>query len=508
MTRILAILPNTLGLSCVTLLDEIQCELDEGNEVTIIGCQTGIRHCEYNLTGHRLICYSCSHAMRHSIKQLKGDFKTIKISDFITDNKNELINDANLDFDDVNTLKNIKYKNYDVGYAVMSTYVSSTLNFDARVNIKFNQFIKQLFHDSITLYNAYEKAIKSVKPDKILIYNGRLHTTRPALRLAKIYNIQIDVLEVIGENNGPNIEKVIFKNSLPHSIDYNTDLINMNWDSGDPVEREVKANDFFIKRKTGASAGDKSYTQYQELGKLPENINYNKKNIAIFNTSDFEKASIGPEWEWNIFRCSQNEAIEKIVNALSKYDHIHIYLRLHPNLSKIKYKYHTDYFKLSKRYQNLTIIYANSKISTYSLLEACDIVITFGSTVGVEATYWGKPSILLGNSKYVNIDATYNPSSEREFLDLILNDNLKSKDNQNALKYGYFLYGSKGKPYKHFDLNKLYKFPFCLNSNLYLYHLSQQRKISFTVILNFILFVLSRFLKNTLMRKKIPKEEK
>ena len=506
MKKILAFLPNTFADNYIVILDEIQKKLDEGHEVTLISCDAGIRHCDYNITGNCFICNACCHCLKQSIKFLKGNYKVLKIEDFITEDDNFAIKNINLGFKDLNNLKKFEYNNYDIGYAVLSTYIDFTRNLNPKFTSKFNNFIKYLFIDSMTIYNAYEKVIEKINPENILVYNGRLHTTKPALVIANRKGIKIDIIEVIGGHGDKKIEKVKYENSLPHSINYNSDLIKTIWDNADKIEREIIANEFFIRRRQGAPAADRSYTKNQTSGRLPVNFDSEKTNIAIFNSSNDEFASIGPEWKWDIFGGDQQIAIEKIADMFLDNDDIHIYLRVHPNLKNVKYKYHNDYYNLHKRYSNLTVIEATSKINSYSLLDACAVIVTFGSTIGVEATYWGKPSILIGKSMYMNLDVTYNPISENEFKDLVLNKRLIPKDKESALKYGNYLYGRKGEILQHFDSNLHRKFPRFINQNLYLYNLDKQKRITSAVILNFLYFTTARLLKNIVLHRRIPRE--
>ena len=56
-----------------------------------------------------------------------------------------------------------------------------------------------------------------------------------------------------------------------------------------------------------------------------------------------------------------------------------------------------------------------------------ETIITFGSTIGVEATYMGKKSISIGDSLYKELNCTYNPKSFRELINQIQNKNFKNK---------------------------------------------------------------------------------
>lgn len=102
-------------------------------------------------------------------------------------------------------------------------------------------------------------------------------------------------------------------------------------------------------------------------------------------------------------------------------------MRVHPNLAGTQQSY-LDLLS-SLNHSKFIVIPAESKISTYSLLFKCDKVITFGSSVGVEATYWGKPSILLGTCFYKHLDVAYMPETTDHLLEL-LESELQPIDNK------------------------------------------------------------------------------
>jgi hypothetical protein len=93
---------------------------------------------------------------------------------------------------------------------------------------------------------------------------------------------------------------------------------------------------------------------------------------------------------------------------------------------------------LENEYDNITVIPAWSNASTYTVMENCDKVISFGSTMGIESSYWGKPSILLGPSSYFYDDVAYIPKTKEEILDLLKMD-LRPKFNIEILKFGAYI---------------------------------------------------------------------
>lgn len=97
---------------------------------------------------------------------------------------------------------------------------------------------------------------------------------------------------------------------------------------------------------------------------------------------------------------------------------------------------------------SLIVVPPESPVGSYALMKACDTVLTYGSTMGIEAVFHSKPSILAGKSFYQDLGGTYNPRSRDEFLELLKHP-LPPKSIEAALRYGYF-YETYGYPFKYF----------------------------------------------------------
>ena len=78
-----------------------------------------------------------------------------------------------------------------------------------------------------------------------------------------------------------------------------------------------------------------------------------------------------------------------------------------------------------------------SPISSYALLDACEKVFSFGSTMGMEATYAGKPSVLLSEAYYRMLGAVYEPENPEEVKKCLL-DRLHPKPFEATLPYGFY----------------------------------------------------------------------
>ena len=232
-------------------------------------------------------------------------------------------------------------------------------------------------------------------------------------------------------------KKIRFEGDLPLSIPLFGKMIENLWKES-PLSDEEKtrqASTYYEKRRHGILIGDtKVYTKEQQDGLLPEGFQTDKRNFAIFNSSQDEIEALGDDFMTGRIFDTQYEAIAFMLEHADA--DIHFYLRIHPNLKGVMHKDHMDLYNLRK-YANITVIPPESTVSSYALMDACEKVITFGSTTGVEACYWGKPSILVGRAYYEMTGACYHVHDKEELV-RDLNGRLAPLDRLGAIKYGYF----------------------------------------------------------------------
>ena len=110
---------------------------------------------------------------------------------------------------------------------------------------------------------------------------------------------------------------------------------------------------------------------------------------------------------------------------------------MHPNLRGLDNTQTKGVKELADKYKNLIVISPESDIDSYALLDKCDKVIVFGSTIGIEASFWNKPVILIGRAEYEDLNACYIPQDYSEIISLIT-DKLEPLPSVNALKYGFY----------------------------------------------------------------------
>ena len=426
------------------MVDEAIGAAKRGEEVIYAACHGTCTTCAANPSGGMLQCLICRFFSRICERRLG---KTIRVVSYpnVSSDVREGQYGTNAE------LKRIKYKGVNIGYAAFSEYVTWTRDVADIITGDKKRFLDYLLIEARKYVDIVESLIDQFKPDTISVFNCRRIETRPFLELGKAKGVNVHVCEYVckGTDDGHYLyRKDDCENALPHNLDVFTSKVERCWNESHLSDEEKNriADGFFIKRSAGVFSGESLepgrsgvFTGAQTSGLMPDGFDPSKKNIVVFNSSEDELSSIDAEFEAHALYLSQIEGVKAVASALKNHPDYHVYLRIHPNLSKIDYSYHTDLYKLPGEFPNLTVIPATSSISTYALMSNADKVVVLGSTTGVESTYWGKPTILIGSAWYCKLDVAYKPRSFDEMCSMLLDEDLKPKPRNDARKYAFFL---------------------------------------------------------------------
>ncbi|MFH1644694.1 MAG: hypothetical protein ABIA74_06000 [bacterium] len=344
-------------------------------------------------------------------------------------------------FENLEQLKKFEIFGVDFGSAVASSIISAFKDHQIDT-IAYKGLISEMLNSSIWVYKSVTQAIENLKIDLVYIFNGRLSDSRPALRCCQQLNIPFITYEM----GSTFYTYSLFKNNWAHSVDYVNNEIERAW-LLDYCNRAEIAKNWFYLRRDGIQ-GHISFTNKQIKGWLPKRFDPSQKNIVIFNSSIYEYAAIS-EMQNFIYK-DEMDGLMQILQSFSQRTDIKFYLRVHPHLWGIDNSQIKELNTLS--YDNLEIIWPESIVDTYELMKRCNKVVTFGSTTGVEASFWNIPSILVGRAFYESLDCCYVPKNHKEVIQLVDSD-VKPKPSLGALKYAFWQM-FRSLPYKKFNIQE------------------------------------------------------
>lgn len=420
------------------IIDDILAARKVGDEIYWAYCHCGLTSCFMNLDGYNSICSMC-HCMYNEYKRVYGKgVHMLPLKKSMNKSK-----DNHYDFHNAVELKSFRYRNVEVGISILSMYYTATRDLDLNNFDAFHEYARPLVKEICDLIDIAYQLVEEIKPDIIIVHNGRLFENRFFYDIAKAMSISFKAVETVGGYGEP-YAKMSYLGELPHNIQMWNRMIKTIWEqSPESDEEKTKiASSFYEGRRKGQLMVDvKVYTADQVKGLLPEGFDFQKRNVAICTSSQDELAALGRDASADLLFPNQSEAVKYIFQN-SPTD-IHYYLRIHPNLKGVNFKDHLDLYQYDK-YPNVTVLAPESKVSTYALVDACEKVISFGSSVGIEASFWGKPSILIGHAYYEGVDACYVIKKKEDIIPTIVAQ-LTPKPKLGSLKCAYFLLDRKYK---------------------------------------------------------------
>ncbi|TAE30392.1 MAG: hypothetical protein EAZ92_04745 [Candidatus Kapaibacterium sp.] len=435
-----------------TDLELIQNHVDAGDDVTVLYCDASLLACDINTYHEPAQCYLCQKTRSIGLSLLNDNGKgNITQQQYLRLTEQDKADIATLrtTFTSTADLQAYTVDNYDIGMAVLSSIVSYVMNADLDVKAHA-PLIRHYIISGFMAYRSVQNFLRETKIDKFYLFNGRMAIVRAIMRACQSEGVQFTIHESGATNNSYSL----FDNSLPHNIQHTTDMMRQHWEQASTAasERLRIAEEWYKNRAQGRKVNGYSFIEHQQQGLLPSDWNPNKQNIVIFNSADFEFVWVSEEYQHHIYQ-SQLDGITSVIDSLLPHkERYHVYLRIHPNLAKIENELRP---LLQFQSENLTTILPNDKISSYALIEHASKVVTFGSTVGIESAYWGKPSILGGKALYQHLESVYTPNSHAEVMDLLLREDLPPLSSQGALQYGYF-YNSFGIPLKNYQAKNFF----------------------------------------------------
>jgi hypothetical protein len=423
------------------MIDHINNLTKDKVNIFLLSCNGLIKNCLTNSLNDPNICSLCRFVKKSGLSSLNGNINHISLESF----NNSKVTDITFSYNSLDEIKKLDYKNVKIGYGALSSYVSYTRNLEPIIDSDFRSYFDDFLYSQIRIIDSLEDLLNTIQIDEVHLYNGRWADVRPAYDFFKSKGIHVNVLESV--NNGKDkFYKQIYPNVLPQDIEFRTKQIISIWEESELSESEkfVISEKFLSDKRMAISPreGMKIFTD-QQIQILPDGFNSSKINISIFNSSEDEFVALGDEWEkFRIFN-TQEQAIIEICEYFKNLPEYHFYLRVHPNLKGVQYGYVTRLHELQHIYDNLTVIKADSKISSYKLLDHSNKVIVFGSSIGFEASYSNKPIILLGGTLYYFLESTYIPKDTEELFALIGNKELPPKPKLGSYMFAFYLMNHK-----------------------------------------------------------------
>jgi hypothetical protein len=340
-------------------------------------------------------------------------------------------------------LKRLTYRGAALGLGAASSLVSRLRDPDPDVPAS-HAFVSKSLRAAALAFESAQALIGHHRPSTVLVFNGRFACVRAIAEAAAAASVPC----MFHERGGSDGRYEVYDRPI-HDYAASRDRIRDAWESGGSVRDEV-ARSFFSRRRAGDGMGWLSYVGIQEKGSAPPHRG--RRRLAFFSTSEDEFVAASEYGAYAPFT-SQRDAVCFLMNFVSGRDDMELVVRVHPHVSQKSAK--ERYWWNGLRGSNLVLVPSHSTTDSYALVETADVVLTYGSSIGVEATFARKPVVLLGESDYRELGCAYVPASACELETLLDRQLLPPMPVHTCLPYGYY-YTTRGREFRHYRPSGLF----------------------------------------------------
>jgi hypothetical protein len=388
-------------------IEEISKNIQEKKEVEILYCNFLNGNCSSNLFGSKIVCKTCRN---NALTIARNFFPDINIISLNQDESEDYSGDLSdeLFFNSAISTLNSNLRPVKDNWTRRQRYVLQSVQLFGR---KF--------------YASLVNNLSSKKINRINFYNGRVFPSAILLEYAKEHKIKYSTFEINSIGN----EYYIFNEHTPHDINYGRIKVNSF----------IKDNYSFEELNTAKQFFKKNIDQHRPKKFINISLKiqkkFNEEIISIFTSSDDELSSLGKDWESDFTKSIPNT----ITKILLNFPYIFFIVRVHPNQNGQGSKIFKIYSDIASKFENILVIFPTDNFSSYSIIEKSKAVISFGSTISVEASYMGKVSILLGNHFFDNSGVVHKAVNWESAFNLIENyKNLAISNSKAPIAYALF----------------------------------------------------------------------
>ena len=418
--------------------------LAAGDHVRWLVCDADMETCEPNPTCDPAVCETCMARRTRGLAFLAAPVRTERLADFLTPQDRARVDEMPMAVDDLATLRARTIEGFDVGLAALSSVIWH-LRDDAIDLQRHAEALRRYMRTGAWVYFAMRVYLRVRPTDLVVLFNGRMAPLRGALRACQELGVHCRVHER-GHSFG---HYLLTDGDMPHMIEKQLARIRAGWEDPETPreEKERIARHWYEERAQGRSADGFVFTDRQESGRLPPGWNDDRRNVAVFTSSEWEIHAVTDEWLNPLYPTSVQGIARIIEEAGHRAPDMHFTVRIHPNREGADSGQVRQFLSLSG--DNVTVVAPDDPVCSYTLLRHCEKVLVTGSTLGAEATYWGKPAVLAGQAVWRTLGCAHAPTSHAEVMSCLLRPDLPVASVEGALMYAYDR-ATFGQPFEHF----------------------------------------------------------
>ena len=294
-------------------------------------------------------------------------------------------------FENISEFKNLSFQGINPGPALANEITTITKNRNIKLH-RIKHLIALLIESYLQVYNATQKFLIANKIEQVVLFNGRFLHERSVWDAAQAGKIPTLLFETTRNRYFESADGF-------HNRSVNQKIMLKHWN-----ESKLSLSD---RIDIGSKYFYDLRSNLNQYHSLSENFGgIDNPYLVFFSSSDDE--AVGFWEEWNEPLGNQISCIRKLQEIFDRQEKYRLIIRLHPNLVNKSRSVISEWNNLFNS-KSTTIIRAEQQISSYEVLDGAVGVISFGSTIGLESVFAGKPSVVLADCGYDELGVVDKP---------------------------------------------------------------------------------------------------
>lgn len=328
-------------------------------------------------------------------------------------------------------LRDVKYQGLPAGWAVFGNLSNLTLSADA-TDLVDEDHTQTMLRSFASTFDAAREILTQNRPTAIIIFNGRwLHewATREAAAALRIPTLVVEA--------GRSEQHFSTYWESAHDPQGYSRRLLVTWESkaGLAPERASElAHEWFTSRRTSPTSGN-PFVQLQVSGVAPPRSD-GRRRVVFYTSSSDELVAAGSQW-LSPFG-TQEEVLARLAERAREDPTIELVVRIHPHTLLKNPRDLASWRIFEQVHPDVLVVPADSTVDSYALAESADLVLSMGSTMGVEAAYWGIPSATLSPSLYDSTGAVSVVDSLDDCLSLDVDEDERARRRERSLIWGLY----------------------------------------------------------------------
>ena len=290
-------------------------------------------------------------------------------------------------------------------------------------------------------YDQTSALIRDRNLDLLVVYNGRFLHDRAAAAAGEAAGISVWYYDSGGIDTDFELT-----DSITHDWSDLQRRMLVMYDEWPTDLRDEVGESWFTDRINHAAPDNSLFVEAQESGHGIQRPDVDVV-VVYFSSSGDEIAEL--ELDWSRFLGDQPRALQALADEVRKRPNWALVVRSHPH-KRMKPKDDVAEWIIAVEAAKPDVhIDHHSSVDSYTLMRQADIVVTYGSTTGVEAAYAGKPVIVMGPSAYDELGCATFAGTEAELARAL--DEAQPGSWSGAVSYGLMM-RRRGLHLKHVEL--------------------------------------------------------